>query len=695
MTTAPSRAFEDYGQTSAQARTPSRALEDHAFDDCGQTSARANARPCGRPARPGLVVAVAAAAAAAACLLVGCATPLGLAPAPAGEQFRQGQTSALTSDALSIRTVQILEREGFPPTPDESTAAALRVLATSEMDADRLVALAEVSFALARRAGFSTDLGWQHSLVAAVASWAALFSPAADLSPFQSRASLARHLHNASLTTVTLGIPDLAGVADVDIRRTVFGREIALRSTWRAATWNPERFTGFAAADDFRVRGLRNRHRQSGVGAALLGERGPIDPAAANATDYRLPPTVQAVALTSIMQDVTFAPGDGWIPTAVDLGIYDPNRTSTVRIADVDVPLESDLSAALADTLGRSDALRRAGIGGLFRVSDWQEKGGLYMLEPFDPDRIPVIFVHGLVSSPLTWREMANDLWADSSIRSRYQFWFFFYPTGKPFGLSAAALRESIDDVRRRCDPDRRCASLSRIVLVGHSMGGLVSRLLVTDPGTALWDSLSSVPFDETTMSDEDRDLVVRAVRSPPVEGVTRVVFIAVPHRGSDLADRAPGRLASRLVQLPPSLVEAAVRVFQTEDPATGQTIPRSISNGVDSLSPNSAFLRTLADLPIAPGVTAHSIIGDRSSTPGPNGTDGIVPFSSSHVPGVESELVIPNADHSVTLHPDAIREVRRILREHAATASPPGTLSLQPPPSSQAAPSGSSTPRP
>ena len=300
MTTAPPRAFEDYGQTSAQARALS-----CAFDDCGQTSARANARPCGRPARPGLVVAVAAAAAAAACLLVGCATPLGLAPASAGEQFRQGQTSALTSDALSIRTVQILEREGFPPTPDESTAAALRVLATSEMDADRLVALAEVSFALARRAGFSTDLGWQHSLVAAVASWAALFSPAADLSPFQSRASLARHLHNASLTTVTLGIPDLAGVADVDIRRTVFGREIALRSTWRAATWNPERFTGFAAADDFRVRGLRNRHRQSGVGAALLGERGPIDPAAANATDYRLPPMVQAVALTSIMQDVT------------------------------------------------------------------------------------------------------------------------------------------------------------------------------------------------------------------------------------------------------------------------------------------------------------------------------------------------------------------------------------------------------
>lgn len=604
-------------------------------------------------------------------LVTGCATPLGLTPAPPGEQLRQAQTSALTSDVLSIRTIQVLERDGFPSTPDEATAAALRELATTEMDADRLVALAEVSYALARRAGFSSDLGWQHSLAAAVASWAALFSPAADLSPFQSRATLARQLHNAALTTVTLGIPDLAGAASVEIRRVVFGREITLRSSWQAATWNPELFDGFVAADDFRVQGLRNRHRQSGVGAALLGERGPIDPSKVTASDYRLPPRLQAVALTSVMRDVTFSEG-GWVPTSVDLGIYDPNRTSTVRIADIDVPLESDLSAAFAHTLGRSDSLRRAGLGGLFRVSDWQDLGGLYMLEPFDPSRIPVIFVHGLVSTPLTWREMANDLWADSSIRSRYQFWFFLYPTGKPFGLSAAALRASIEDVRRRCDPDGRCASLSQIVLIGHSMGGLISRLLVTDPGTALWDSVSTVPFDQATMSDEDRELVVGALLSPPVAGVTRVIFIAVPHRGSDLADRAPGRLASRLVQLPPSVVEAALRVFSTTDPATGQTIPRSISNGVDSLSPNSPLLRTLADLPISPTVTAHSIIGDRSSVPGPNGTDGVVPFTSSHVDGVESELIIPNSDHSVTLRPEAIREVRRVLREHAAMSLPP-----------------------
>ncbi|MFO0830142.1 MAG: alpha/beta fold hydrolase [Phycisphaerales bacterium] len=603
-------------------------------------------------------------------LVAGCRSPLGLEPAPPGEQLRAAQNSALTSDTLAIRTVQVLERDGIAPVATEETAAALRNMAINDIDCDRLVALAEVSYALARRYGFTSDLGWQHATVAATASWAALFGNAASLSPFQSRAMLARQLHNVSMSAVVLGIPDLAGSARVELHRTVFGHDLVIRVAWEASTWDPALFVGFVPADDYRVRGLRNRHRQSGVGAPLLGERGPIDRATADAATRRLPPTHQSVALTAVVRDVRSAPGEQWIPETLDIAIFDPARTPTVTIAGHEVPLESDSSAALANTLGQNEPLRQAGLGGLFRVTDWQEIGGLYMLEPFDPNRIPVIFVHGLVSSPLTWREMVNDLESDPAVGSRFQFWFFLYPTGQPFALSAAALRNELDDVRRVCDPEGTCAALDQIVLIGHSMGGLVSRLLVTDPGTALWDSLSPVPIDQAALSDADREIVTRAFLSPPVRGVTRVVFLAVPHRGSNLADRTPGRLASRLVQLPPSVLEAAGRVFQSGDSAKSQTNTRTISNGIDSLSPQSPFLRTLADLPIAPGVTAHSIIGDRTSTPGPNGTDGVVPYSSSHLEGVESELVIPNADHSLALHPEATREVRRILREHAAISS-------------------------
>lgn len=606
----------------------------------------------------------------------GCRSQLGLEPAPPGEQLREAQQSALTADTLSIRTVQVLEREGIAPVASEEAAASLRTMATSAMDADHLVALAEVSYALARRNGFVSDLGWQHAVVASTASWAALFSSVADLSPFQSRAMLARHLHNVSLAAVVLGLPDPPGPEPAEFHRLVFGRDIVFRRTWEASTWRSVRFVDFVPVDDFRVRGLRNRHRQSGVGAALLGMRAPIDRSTADASVLRLPPTHQAVPFTAVLRDVQFLPGDRWIPDALDLAIYDPNRTPSIAIAGREVPLEADSSAALADTLGQSEELRQVGFGGLFRVHDWQEIGGLYMLEPFDPDRIPVVFVHGLVSSPLTWREMANDLWSDPAIRSRYQFWFFLYPTGQPFALSAAALRAELEEVRRRCDPEGRCRGLEQIVLIGHSMGGLVSRLLVTDPGTALWDSLSPVPFDQATLSDEDRELVTRAIVSPPVRGVTRVVFLAVPHRGSNLADRTPGRFASWLVQLPPSMIEAAGRVFQADGASPQQPSQRTLSNGIQSLSPQSDFLRAMADLPLAPGVTAHSIIGDRSANPGPSGTDGIVPYSSSHLAGVESELVIPNSDHSVTLHPAAIREVRRILREHAAITNRPASTS-------------------
>lgn len=576
--------------------------------------------------------------------------------------------------------MQVLELDGLSPVPTDATAAALREAALRAMDADRLVALAEISLSLALRHGPSTDLGWQHATIAAIASWAALFGAAADLSPFQDRATLARHLHNASLAIVTLGIPDIVGSAGAEIRRPLFDREIVIRYSWDAAPWPPGSFARFVAVDDFEVNGFRNRHRQSGVGAALLGDRLPIDPVTAPPNLHRLPPTNQAVALTAVLREVRFAGDKGRAPEQIDLAILDPSRASTVRIAEHDVPLESDFSAALADTLARTESLRRAGIGGVLRVRDWEEIGGLYMLEPFDPARVPVIFIHGLFSTPLTWREMANDLWSDPEIRERFQFWFYFYPTGQPFGLTAASLRAALADVRRRCDPNDTCRSLDRMVIVGHSMGGLVARLLVTEPGTALWDSLSSVPLDELSLSPEDHELVTRAVFSPPVDGVTRVVFIAVPHRGSDMADRAPARFLSRVVQLPPTIVDAAVRILPAESVAGGRPIPRTISNGVDSLSPRSAFLRALADLPMAPGVTTHSIIGDRSSTPGPDGTDGVVPFSSSRLECAESELVIPNADHSVPLHREAIREVRRILLEHAPPrpASAPSSAPLE-----------------
>jgi pimeloyl-ACP methyl ester carboxylesterase len=600
-------------------------------------------------------------------LLSGCATPVGLTAAPPGEQARESIRSAVTSGELSGRTVQILELEGLPPQVNEEAAAALRAVTTETLDAERLVALAEVSYLLGLRYGSSTSIGWQHFAVATFASWGALFTRVADLSPYQATAALARQLHNASIAQMVQGLPQIVGQHEVRTTCEVFDRTIRIDYTWSADAWDPAQFTSFAAADDFRVVGLRNRNRLSGVGAALVGERVAPPRESASIVDRRLPTGTQAVALSVAMHDVRFKEDGRWVPDSIDLRIHDPNRVSTVEIAGRRVPLEADYTAAFAQTLGQKATIGRAGFAGLFRVNDWSERGGLFMLEPFDPNRIPVVMVHGLVSSPLTWREMVNDLWSDPAIRSRYQFWFFFYPTGKPFPVSADFFRRELAAVRAECDPDGTSDVLDRMVLVGHSMGGLVSRLALTDPGDVLWRSVSDTPFDELRLVDEDRELFRRVFFSPPVEGPTRVVFIAVPHRGSRMADGSFGRIVSRLVRLPPSLIESVARAVADNDEAVRFARGQAVANGVDSLSPNSKFLQALAELPLAPGIRAHSIIANRSANAEPGGTDGVVPWSSSHVDFAESELIVPNADHSVTLHPAASREVRRILLLHAA----------------------------
>lgn len=85
---------------------------------------------------------------------------------------------------------------------------------------------------------------------------------------------------------------------------------------------------------------------------------------------------------------------------------------------------------------------------------------------------------------------------------------------------------------------------------------------------------------------------------------------------------------------------------------------------GIDNLDPNNRTLQLLETIPFRPGVPYHSVIGNRKEAGIPGGSDGIVPYASSHLDGAVSELVV-KSDHSAQQNPLAIREIRRILLEH------------------------------
>jgi len=109
------------------------------------------------------------------------------------------------------------------------------------------------------------------------------------------------------------------------------------------------------------------------------------------------------------------------------------------------------LAYFLADT-----RLETAAYVGFLRGDSLQGRYGVHMLEPYQPGKVPVVLVHGLLSSPLTWMPAFNDLRADPALRDRFQFWFYFYPTGDPYLATAADLRRDLENLRAGLDPEHR-----------------------------------------------------------------------------------------------------------------------------------------------------------------------------------------------------------------------------------------------
>jgi pimeloyl-ACP methyl ester carboxylesterase len=285
------------------------------------------------------------------------------------------------------------------------------------------------------------------------------------------------------------------------------------------------------------------------------------------------------------------------------------------------------------------------------------------MLRPYRAGRIPVVLVHGTASAPAWWANLLNDLQSDPELRDRYQFWLFRYGTASPILYSASLLRETLRQTVADLDSEGRDAALRRMVLVGHSQGGLLCKLAVIESGTLFWDAISDRPIDSYDLQPQARASLDRVLFFSPLPFVRRVIFMATPHGGSFRASPGLADLLKTLITLPIEVVKLPLELLASDESRLSEEL-RS-SNSVHSMTPGSLLLETLAKVPISERVTTHSIIAVDGDGPVEEGNDGIVEYSSAHIEGVESELVV-RSTHSVQMHPLGIREVDRILREHA-----------------------------
>jgi pimeloyl-ACP methyl ester carboxylesterase len=333
------------------------------------------------------------------------------------------------------------------------------------------------------------------------------------------------------------------------------------------------------------------------------------------------------------------------------------------NVAGYGGPLAADFSAPLAYMLSRGQN-RNMDIAALLRPDRFYNFTGLYQFERYDPAKIPVVFVHGLMSRPETWVPAVNELMADKEIRERYQFWFFLYPTGLPVWSSAAELRSELDRYRQTVDPSRRDRNFDRMVIAGHSMGGLISSLQIRTGGKALWKQFLETPPEQLSLSPELKQRIIRVMQFRPRPEVSRVVFFATPHRGSELAVNPVSEFFSRLIKLPVSFLDKdrmTLRAALREEYRDMFVAP---ANSIVFLQANSPLLKSILALPMQPGVPYHSVIGDRGRGDAPDSSDGVVPYWSSRMDGARSEKVVPSG-HGAHENPEGIAELGRILRLH------------------------------
>jgi pimeloyl-ACP methyl ester carboxylesterase len=292
------------------------------------------------------------------------------------------------------------------------------------------------------------------------------------------------------------------------------------------------------------------------------------------------------------------------------------------------------------------------------------EPTGLSLPRPYVRGKMPVVFVHGLWATPASWRRMIESLAADPEIDRRFQFWTFGYSTGNPIPYSAYLLRRDLDEARRRLDPGRTDPVLDRMVLVGHSMGGVLCKIIAVDPGARLWRAVIDHPVGELKGEAADVELMRDCLIFGPNPAIRRVVYIATPHRGSRL-DRGPFQAIGTHLLVRPDPLRAVRSRLVAENPLGFFREPfrKGLPSSIDELGWDSPILTALSALAHPPALKVHSIIAVGPSLSCGRPSDGVVSVESAHVAGADSEALV-HASHLCQDQSEVIAEVRRILQE-------------------------------
>jgi hypothetical protein len=426
----------------------------------------------------------------------------------------------------------------------------------------------------------------------------------------------------------------------------------------------PQNYETITASALIAAEGLTNRHIRYGIGLPLTACR---DRNMELPSDQYLPRVGTCLPLTAVL-DFDDTGNDN---SHASIEFHNAFNSKTIRVQGHEFPLAANFTAPFASIVEKTGMGNFDGLFNAFSDGDeLLQDTGFYSVEPYNADKIPLITVHGLFSSPLTWLDLHNDMMGDPVIREHFQIWHYLYPTNLPILENAVTYRKNLDQLQQHIQTlTKGKEELSGMVVIAHSMGGLLTRTAVAKEDPSFESQLFSSPEKIKELdaeSQKELNDILGFKRKPYLD---RVIFVAVPHRGSPVSDSFVGWIGKSLISLPGKVLQKVDKVrLSIRDyvkPELRSSLDGQDASSVSGLSSSSPAIQILAKVAVDSDVPFHSIIGNRG-LPGPlqESSDGVVPYNSSHLEGAQSELIVP-AEHSAHTNPLAIKEIKRILYLH------------------------------
>lgn len=620
-------------------------------------------------------------------LLGGCSILREFAPAvevhtlTAKEAIELKRGDILTRGKLSdatVQTIRVAALDAQACAKPVSADCVEALAAVSGVGTDRrLAALSELWLAQAQamKPGSAQQAAWLETIRYA---YAYLFL--GDHTPgeraFEDRQTQVRDWYNYAV--------EHAATSLFEVRQQM-PMQLPAQTSWNIAGWELKldmrsaRLPGNTAvpaellpASSLSFRGLRSLYRRDGFGAELVAVM-PDDPlTSAPARDGRPAAKRNQQPLTwsempaPSMTVLLHPDGDNLDSVlrtrTVRLTVHDPYVESVIMLRGQRVPLAANFTAGYGVWLARAK-FNRQSLRSLLGREGGIDRPHVYLMQPYDPNRRIIVMLHGLASSPEAWVELANEILGDEALRQHYQIWQVYYPTNMPVALNHAMIRRALGETLTHFDPSGQAPASSDLVLVGHSMGGVIARLMVSSTDQ----SLVQLAADHSRLTPQQIRRIDPMLRFEPFPNVSSAIFIAAPHRGTSVAGGRLGRWMAGFIRFPITVLEELAHTLAPNAAASSRESLAAIPNSVNNLDENDPFVRTAAGFPISSQVRYHSIVAQANSEVAlDDSDDGLVPYRSAHLPGAQSEKVIISG-HSVQQSAAAILEIQRILREDMA----------------------------